>query len=177
MWNLPVEVTPIDPKQLKQWMELAQSFQGQDFWKGVFNEDNGKQMIQDFQQENTRANQVQPQTHSHQDLHAHPAADFPKYELSKSKDYLYVVVELPGIQKGDVELAFAGEQILVKGNAKPIKPEMTVIQSERYVGEFERIITLPEPVNESDIQAEFKNGLLEVKMGRFRRNHKPIQIK
>ncbi|MFQ3544196.1 Hsp20/alpha crystallin family protein [Halobacillus rhizosphaerae] len=159
----------MDPKQLKQWMELAQSFQGQDFWKGVFNEENGQQFIEGMQQE--QANYSQPPNRSHR------KSDFPKYELCKSKDYIYVIIELPGIQKGDVELAFAGEQIMVKGKSKSMKQEFTLIQSDRYIGEFERIIHLPEPVNEGEIHAEFKNGLLEVKLGRKRKDHKNIPIK
>ncbi|KHE68076.1 hypothetical protein LD39_15325, partial [Halobacillus sp. BBL2006] len=89
----------MDPKQFKQWMEVAQSFHGQEFWKNIFNDNYGKQMMDGFlndTQQGDASRSVTPSTTSD--------TDFPKYELFKSKDYFYVIIELPGIQKGDVDL-------------------------------------------------------------------------
>ncbi|WP_197061451.1 Hsp20/alpha crystallin family protein, partial [Halobacillus sp. BBL2006] len=81
------------------------------------------------------------------------------------------------IQKGDVDLSFTGDQILIKGTVPSLRDRLKLVRSDRQVGEFERSIELPEPPDQSNIQAKFNNGLLEVKVGRSRSNYTPIQIK
>ncbi|TGB01984.1 Hsp20/alpha crystallin family protein [Halobacillus salinus] len=159
----------MDPKQFKEWMEVAQSFHGQDFWKKIFDDQYGREMMEGV------INETQPSQQTNQA--ASEDKGFPKYELFKNRDYFVVVIELPGVQKGDVDLSFTGDQLLVRGTIPSLRNQLELVHSNRHVGEFERTIHLPDSPDQSDIEAQFNNGLLQVRIRRSRSNFTPIQIK
>jgi HSP20 family protein len=97
--------------------------------------------------------------------------------LEKGKNYI-MRMELPGISQEDVEISVSGDTITVKGERKPLEET----KGEEYqmcefcYGSFTRSITLPQTVNADKIEADFENGILEIRIPKAGET-KPIQIK
>ncbi len=95
------------------------------------------------------------------------------------KDNNYIVrMELPGIKPEDVDISVSGETLTVKGQRNPpedIKDEAYQLCETCY-GNFTRSITLPESVNADKIEANFENGILDIRIPKAE-EAKPKQIK
>ena len=151
------KVSKVDMEKLKQWMEIAQNMHGGQFWKNIFEQDFAKQFMNDqtftspihgFEEQSNRTNK-----HSH---------SFPNIDLLEGEQDVMVMIELPGVQKENIELGLNGNVLTVKGTALPIHPNLKIIYSERFYGEFQRQIKLPDTVNPSELNAKFWNGILFV---------------
>ncbi len=83
--------------------------------------------------------------------------------FAKGRD-LVIRVSLSGVYPEDVEITLSGDVLTVSGERRSELDEGEVhfYVRERYYGAFRRSVTLPAGVAESDISAEFENGLLEI---------------
>jgi HSP20 family protein len=81
------------------------------------------------------------------------------------KEYM-ITAELPGISPENVEVAMSDGMLTLKGTKSEEKSEKdrTYHLWERSYGEFERTFRFPVDVMEDKITAEFKNGILTVKV-------------
>jgi HSP20 family protein len=90
---------------------------------------------------------------------------------------LVVRAELPGMNREDIEVVVENSTLVLKGEKKldtEVKEEH-YRRIERTYGTFHRSFTLPNTVDASRISAEFKNGVLTVKLP-FREEAKPRTI-
>jgi HSP20 family protein len=105
------------------------------------------------------------------------AAGYPALDLWEDEDHLYVEAELPGMELGDLEIFFNGDdQLSIKGERK--RPEIEKAswhRRERGFGSFSRLMTLPQNVDAENVQAEFKNGVLTISMPK-KEESKPRRI-
>jgi HSP20 family protein len=102
-----------------------------------------------------------------------PAVDI--YETENHD--LVVRAELPGLNREDIEVSVENSTLVLKGEKKldtSVKEEH-YRRIERSYGSFHRSFTLPNTVDASRIGAEFKNGVLTVKLP-FREEAKPRTI-
>jgi len=90
---------------------------------------------------------------------------------------LVVRAELPGMAREDIEVSVENSTLILKGDKKldaAVKEE-NYRRIERTYGTFHRSFTLPNTVDATRISAEFKNGVLTVKLP-FREEAKPRTI-
>jgi HSP20 family molecular chaperone IbpA len=93
----------------------------------------------------------------------------PGRQMMRVEDYVedgkYVVrAELPGIDPGrDVDVTVANGVLTVSAERREEKKE--VHRSEFRYGAFRRSLALPPDTDESDIEASYHNGILEVRVG------------
>ncbi|MGV3487677.1 MAG: Hsp20/alpha crystallin family protein [Tuberibacillus sp.] len=135
----------MDVDKLKKWLDVAQQFQGKDFWSDIF--DDGPQPPQ--------SNQSQPQNRQETNIIPQPTTD-----LYQTPTHWIVVVDLPGMDKTEIRLTCVKNTLTIKGEAKALFPEAEIIHSERLSGQFERSINLPESIEGAKPNAIFRNGLL-----------------
>ena len=90
-----------------------------------------------------------------------PAVDV--YETDKE---LVVKAEIPGVKKEDIEVAIRDNALHIRGEKKVEKEEKTETyhRMERVYGKFERVIALPMDVKVEEAKAEFKDGVLEIRI-------------
>jgi HSP20 family protein len=90
-----------------------------------------------------------------------PTAD--AYE--KSGTYV-IKAELPGVKKDDVKITLADGLLTVEGTREEEKEvnDARYHTRERFLGSFRRTFVLPEGFDADKIGAEFKNGVLEVRV-------------
>ena len=90
---------------------------------------------------------------------------------------LVVKAELPGMTREDIEVTVENSTLILKGTKKfeaEVKEE-NYRRIERSYGTFHRSFALPATVDTSKVSADFKNGVLTVKLP-FREEAKPRAI-
>jgi HSP20 family protein len=90
---------------------------------------------------------------------------------------LVLKAELPGMTREDIEVTVENNTLILKGQKKfetEVKEE-NYRRVERTYGKFHRSFTLPTTVDTTKVGAEFKNGILTVKLP-FREEAKPRTI-
>jgi HSP20 family protein len=90
---------------------------------------------------------------------------------------LVVKAELPDMTREDIEVTVENNILTLKGTRKfasDIKEEQ-VRRIERSYGTFSRSFTLPNTVDATKVSAEYKNGVLTVKLP-FREDARPRTI-
>ena len=90
---------------------------------------------------------------------ATPAVDI----AEKDKAY-EVTAELPGMDENNIEVKVASGMLTIRGEKKEEKEEKKkdYYHSERRYGSFERRFQIPDGVDTSKIEANFKKGVLTV---------------
>jgi HSP20 family protein len=90
----------------------------------------------------------------------------PPVEIYDTDDAVMVRVELPGVAKEDVHVEVHENTLSLRGERKP-DPSITEGQyyrQERTYGPFQRTFRLPIQVGTANIEATYKDGLLELKL-------------
>jgi HSP20 family protein len=90
----------------------------------------------------------------------------PAVDLYEDKDNVVVKVELPGIDKDNIEVNLTDHTLTIKGEKKKEEEvkEENYYRSERTYGSFVRALDLPRAVQGDKVKAAFKNGILEVRI-------------
>lgn len=89
----------------------------------------------------------------------------PSIDLVDDGEKLRVLVELPGVEPGDVKVAIRGRVLTIRGTKKGrvrAREGVRFFCMERYFGAFVKSVSLPRPVNNREAKTVLKNGLLEV---------------
>ncbi len=85
-------------------------------------------------------------------------------DVFEDKDNIYVRAELPGMRKEDIDVSLHNGSLSLSGERKSEDKfkDAEVYRSERFVGRFQRTVTLPTPVAVDRIKAQYKDGILTV---------------
>lgn len=88
----------------------------------------------------------------------------PSAEMEETDDAIHLKLEVPGMEAKDLNVEVTEESILIKGERKSeSKTEAKgVIRSEFHYGKFERRLPLPAHIQTAKVQAECKNGVLNL---------------
>jgi HSP20 family protein len=88
----------------------------------------------------------------------------PPVQMTERDDSIEVSAELPGMTKDDVDVELENNVLTIRGEKKQQKEEKEKDHYvfERYYGSFQRSFSLPAPVDESKVKADFKAGVLKI---------------
>ena len=91
--------------------------------------------------------------------HFSPAANLAETETSYEFS-----LDLPGVAADDVSVELNDGKLIVSGERKSDEEESgkTFHRVERRYGKFRRVVSIPAPVNDEKIAAEYKDGVLTV---------------
>lgn len=104
----------------------------------------------------------------------------PAVDIKETPKEYIVTAEVPGIPKKDIEIEISDNILTIKGERKSEKEEKSESyhRVERAFGSFCRSFTLPTQVNPDKIEANFKDGLLNIKIPKAEEKlPKKIEIK
>jgi HSP20 family protein len=106
----------------------------------------------------------------------------PKVDVTEDNDNLYVHAEIPGVDKKDIKINVSGDVLTISGEKKSEQRDenKNYYRIERTNGSFSRSFTLPAEVVVDKIQAEYKDGVLNVTMPKTEESkvvEKQIEIK
>jgi HSP20 family protein len=95
-----------------------------------------------------------------------PASSWdPNVDVLDDGDTIRVLVELPGVEPGDVRVTIRGRVLMVRGSKKGrirSREGIRFFCMERYFGGFVKSVALPRPVNSHLARTSMKHGLLEI---------------
>ena len=102
----------------------------------------------------------------------------PPVDVYEDEHSVQLKLEVPGIEEKDLDVKVENNVLTVSGERKFEKEEKeeNFRRVERRYGSFVRSFTLPNTVNPEDVNAEYTNGVLKIKLGK-RAEAKPKQIK
>lgn len=88
----------------------------------------------------------------------------PGIDISETNDSFEVTVELPGMNKEDIDISLDNSRLTISGERKFEEKEdgKTYHRVETRYGSFNRSFQLPDNVDEESINATYKNGLLNI---------------
>jgi HSP20 family protein len=88
----------------------------------------------------------------------------PAIDVFEDKDNVTVRAELPGMKKEEIDVKLHDGTLSISGERKrEDKHEGSeVYRAERFVGRFQRVVTLPSPVAVDKVKAHYKDGILTI---------------
>jgi HSP20 family protein len=104
----------------------------------------------------------------------------PSIDLLEEENQLVLKAELPGMKKEDIDISLHGDVLTLSGERKEetAHEKAEVYRAERFLGKFQRTLTLPVAVNGNKVQASYKDGILTVTLPKAEEaKPKQIQIK
>ncbi|MFQ5571092.1 MAG: Hsp20/alpha crystallin family protein [Rhodothermales bacterium] len=90
----------------------------------------------------------------------------PRVDLSETDDAYFIHLDLPGLNKENVEINFHDGTLSISGERRTEESEegCTFVRVERSYGSFYRAFTLPQTVDGTNIEAAFENGVLDIRV-------------
>ena len=90
----------------------------------------------------------------------------PPLDVEETDKELTVRAEIPGVSADDLQLSISGNALVISGERKESteRPQGGYVYQERRYGSFRRELTLPSAVDPDDVQAEYKDGVLHVRL-------------
>ena len=101
----------------------------------------------------------------------------PTVDLYDDHDLLVLKAELPGMKKEDIDISLHGDVLTLSGERKEEEPlnKAETYRAERFLGRFQRSLTLPFAVDTRKVQASYKDGILTITLPKAE-EAKPKQI-
>jgi len=119
--------------------------------------------VESLQQEmNNLFNSLTPRTEGR----TNGAAFMPAAEMQETPEAVHLRLEVPGMEAKDLDVQVTAEAVSVSGERKSEKKteEKGMTRSEFRYGRFQRIIPLPAKVKNDQVQAEYKDGILNLNL-------------
>ena len=90
----------------------------------------------------------------------------PHIEIYERDGKLVINADLPGVKKEDLSVEIAADAVTIRGHRKQERSssEGGLYRSERSYGSFYRTIALPEGTDTESASANFRDGVLQIKM-------------
>jgi HSP20 family protein len=101
---------------------------------------------------------------------------FPPINVFQKGDDVLAIIELPGVEKNDLQIQAKENTIRIFGKKTTTYPEGSVHRRERVFGEFDRTLSLPIQLDPDRIKAEYRDGVLALLLPRAE-SEKPRTIK
>jgi HSP20 family protein len=91
-------------------------------------------------------------------------AKVPAAELTETEDALHLKLEIPGMEAKDLDIQVTVDHVSIAGERKSEtkSEEKGVTRSEFRYGKFSRVIPLPARIQNTNVTAEYKDGILNL---------------
>ncbi|WP_112322266.1 Hsp20/alpha crystallin family protein [Oceanibium sediminis] len=91
----------------------------------------------------------------------------PAVDIFEQGDATIIIADMPGVAPEDVEVTLERQVLTLQGRVKPEVPEgYRRLSSEYREGDYLRVFTLSDDVDQSRINADFRNGVLRLELPR-----------
>ncbi len=91
-------------------------------------------------------------------------AKIPAAELTETQDAIHLKLEVPGMDAKDLDIQVTTDQVSIAGERKSETKtqEKDVTRSEFRYGKFQRVIPMPTRIQNTNVKAEYKDGILNL---------------
>jgi HSP20 family protein len=92
----------------------------------------------------------------------------PDIDMSETDDEIVVRMDIPGMEQKDIKVSMSGDYLTISGERREEKEEKKkhFYSTERKLGMFERTIPIPTAVDDKKVNAEYRDGVLEIHLPR-----------
>lgn len=96
----------------------------------------------------------------------HAMQPFPAIDVTETEDGYQISAELPGVALEDIDIKLANGTLTIQGEKAEQKDDAGkgYHLSERRWGKFQRLLRVPDNVDEGRIEARYANGILLVRL-------------
>ncbi|HID63855.1 MAG TPA: Hsp20/alpha crystallin family protein [Anaerolineae bacterium] len=101
----------------------------------------------------------------------HPPTDV--YETDAG---VVVRVEVGGLKEGDFEIRLDGHILTISGERRDLGAKLAYHQLEMRYGPFLSAVRLSQPVDETGIEATYRDGILQVVLPKARAHRVPVTV-
>ncbi|WAL58284.1 Hsp20/alpha crystallin family protein [Thermocoleostomius sinensis] len=90
----------------------------------------------------------------------------PPAEMEETPDAIHLKLEVPGIDAKDLDVQVSADSVSIMGERKSETKteEKGMTRTEFRYGKFQRVIPLPARVQNTNVQAEYKDGILKLNL-------------
>lgn len=101
-------------------------------------------------------------------IRAVSGAAFPAMNIGSTPTSLEVYAFAPGLDPAKLEVTVDNNLLTLAGERQLPKPaeKTAVYAQERFDGQFRRVISLPEDADPAKVEAQYRDGVLHVSIGR-----------
>lgn len=92
----------------------------------------------------------------------------PRADLSEEENSYVVKAELPGVEKNNIKVTLENKVLTISGEKKLAaeNEDKHFHRSEFHFGQFQRKFYLAKDIDSENIEAELKNGILEIRLNK-----------
>jgi HSP20 family protein len=105
---------------------------------------------------------------------------YPLLDIKEDKEKFIIDIEVPGVDKNDLKISIKKDNLIIQGEKKEEKKkeEESYLRVERSYGNFMRSVNLPAEVNQSNITAQYNNGVLKITLPKIQKEKaKELEVK
>lgn len=109
-------------------------------------------------------------------IRSSPRGSFPSMNIVNTADAVYVYLFAPGIDPKALGLTLQENLLTIEGQ-RSMRPDekATHYRQERFAGEFRRSVALPPDIDPEQVNASYRNGIVEIRVQR-QQSAQPRQI-
>ncbi|PLR80104.1 heat-shock protein Hsp20 [Bacillus canaveralius] len=99
----------------------------------------------------------------------------PNIDIHETENEVVATCDIPGLEKKeDVNINIDNNMLTISGTVHRVNElkEENMHRRERFVGRFQRSVTLPSPVSEDGVRATYRNGVLEIHMPKLQADNR-----
>jgi len=88
----------------------------------------------------------------------------PRVDIEEKADKYFITADLPGVEAKDIKISLDNNVLVIEGqrNIEKIQDEHSYSRMERFSGTFSRRFTLPTAVDETQVEAVSKLGVIRI---------------
>ena len=89
----------------------------------------------------------------------------PVTDIFETEDNVVVIADMPGVGAEDIDVTLERRVLTIRGRTSTLAPEgYREVLSEYGVGDYERVFTLSDDIEQDDIRAAIKDGVLRLEL-------------
>ncbi|RME79842.1 MAG: Hsp20/alpha crystallin family protein [Chloroflexi bacterium] len=89
----------------------------------------------------------------------------PRADIYETNEDIYIVADMPGVDENSVEILLEKNVLTINGYVEPNIPENYSLSYAEYeVGDYQRSFTLSNLIDQDNIEATVKNGVLRLRL-------------
>ena len=89
----------------------------------------------------------------------------PRTDIFETEDAIMVVADMPGVKDEGLDITLEQNQLAIRGKvAAQVSEEYRLTHKEYDTGHYERHFILPNAVDQAQIEAALKDGVLELRL-------------
>jgi HSP20 family protein len=101
---------------------------------------------------------------------------YPPVNIGSTSEQVEIIMFVAGLDPRTLDISIQQNLLSVAGERKaPVEKDVNYYRKERFDGDFRRVITLPEDVDPEQVDARYRDGVLQIHVKR-REAARPRQI-